>query len=149
MLLRILLAGLISTFEQLVDLDAGPSVPVGWKVQEHQKGSQFEWNPTKVKLHLSPDQERGNVIEGDKLREELKGQSVYNANLLDYLLKNQHLIPEEWKGKYIFFWGTIYRDSKKNLCVRCLCWHRGAWRWHYGWLASDFLSNDPAAVRAL
>jgi hypothetical protein len=49
--------------------------------------------------------------------------------------------------QFVFFWGTTYRDSDNNVCVRCLCWHRGGWRWHYGWLASDFLGNDPAAVR--
>jgi hypothetical protein len=44
------------------------------------------------------------VICGDNsLREELIARPVFNANLLDYLLKNPHLIPAEWKGKDAFF----------------------------------------------
>ncbi len=138
----------ISVPEHLIDLDADPFVPNGWKVEEHQKGGQFKWDATKVKLHLSKKQQGGKVLEGNKLREELKGQPVYNANLLDYLLKNPHLIPEEWKSKYVFFWGTVYRGSDGDLCVRCLCWSGGGWRWGYGWLGSDWYGNDPAAVPA-
>jgi hypothetical protein len=156
MLLRLFYAALVTEFtERVIDLDAGPFVPDGWKLEEHQKGGQFEWNPANVKLHLSPNQQGGNGIEGNKLREELKGKSSYNANLLDYLLKNPDLIPEQWKGKYVYFWGTVYSDSGNKACVRCLCWHRSrpvnwpTWRWHYGWLDSDFVGNEPAAVPAL
>jgi hypothetical protein len=149
MLLRLLYAALVTRFtEQVVDLDAGPSVPDGWWLVEHQKGGKFEWNSSNVKLHVSPSQQ-GNGIEGNQLREELKGKNPYNANLLDYLLNNQDLIPEQWKGKSVYFWGTVYRDSDDRACVRCLCRHHGEWRWHYGWLDSHFIGSEPAAVPAL
>jgi hypothetical protein len=133
----------------VVNLDAKPFVPEGWQVEDHQKRGQFDWNPSDVKLHLSPKQQGSGGIEGNKLREELIGKGPFNANLLDYLLKNQDLIPEQWKSKFVYFWGTVYRDSGNNPCVRCLYWHRGEWRWHYGWLASHFVGNEPAAVPAL
>jgi len=38
-----------------------------------------------------------------------------NANVLDYLLAHPELIPEDWKNKYVFFWGTIYRYSSGGL----------------------------------
>lgn len=86
--------------EHIIDLDADPRTPYdGWKIEEHKKGGQFAWNPAKVALFLSKKQQDGNSIEGDKLRKEMADQTVYNANLLDYLLDNPHLIPEEWKGK--------------------------------------------------
>lgn len=134
--------------EHLIDLDADPFVPDGWKVEEHRKGGQFKWNAAKVALYLSKKQQNGKWIEGHKLREELKGRSVFNANLLDYLLKNPHLIPEEWKGKYVFFWGTVYRYSDGYLCVRCLCWDGGRWDWDYYWLDRDWNDPDPAVVPA-
>ena len=67
-----------------------------------------------------------------------------NANVLDYLLVNPYLIPEEWKKDkknnilYIFFWGTIYRSSDGNLSVRYLYWNKQQWGWgylriDYGW----------------
>ena len=69
-----------------------------------------------------------------------------NANILDYLLAHPELIPEEWKGKYIFFWGTIYRLSDGRLCVRYLIWNGSEWDWSYDWLDDDFNSDSPAAL---
>jgi hypothetical protein len=150
MLLNLLYAALVTRFtEQTVDLDADPFVPNGWTLVEHQKGGKFEWNVSNVKLHVSPNQQRKSGIEGNWLREQLKGKRPYNAILLDYLLENQDLIPEQWKGKFVYFWGTLYRDTGNKTCVRCLCRHRGEWRWHYGWLESYFTGSEPAAVPAL
>jgi hypothetical protein len=137
----------ITVHEHLIDLDADPFVPNRWKVEEHRKGGQFKWDASKVSLYLSKKQQRG-VIEGNKLRDELKGKPVYNANLLDYLLKNPHLIPEEWKDKYVFLWGTVYRDSGGNLCVRYLYWSGDGWGWGSDWLDSDWGDGRPAAVPA-
>ncbi len=141
------------TTRHIVDLDADPFVPEGWKVEEHIKGGQFEFDPSKVVLHLD-DEQKGGLIEGSKLCKKLKGQLAYNANLLEFYLAHPHLIPEEWKGKgkgevkLIFFWGTIYRDSDGYLCVRHLVWSRGRWIWHYGWLHDSFNFFTPAAVSA-
>jgi hypothetical protein len=140
--------------EHVINCDADPFVPDGWGVEEHQKGGPFTWDASKVKFYLSKKQKGSSYIEGNKLREELKGQPVYNANLLDYLLKNPHLIPEEWKKdekgntRYIFFWGTVYRRSDGYLCVRYLCWSDGGWRWSDGWLDHDWYDGSPAAVPA-
>ncbi len=135
--------------EHIIDLDADPRIPYdGWKVEEHKKGGQFAWDPTKVALFLSKKQQESGSIEGNKLRKELADQPVYNANLLDYLLDNPHLIPDEWKGKTVFFWGTIYRISGGGLCVRCLIWFGGHWKQDDNWLGSHFGSGYPSAVAA-
>jgi hypothetical protein len=107
----------IKSIEHFINCDADPFIPGGWKVEEHKKGGQLKWDPKKVSLYLPKRQQNGKVIGGNELREELKDQPVLNANVLDYLLANPHLIPEEWKNKYVFFWGTIYRDSHGNLYV--------------------------------
>lgn len=138
----------VKPVEHLVDLDAEPFTPDGWKVEEHHKGGQFKWDAQKVKLYLSKKQKGSSYIEGNKLREELNGQPVFNANLLDYLLKNPHLIPEEWKGKYVFFLGTIYRGSSGDLYVRYLYWGGSGWGWGGFWLGDDFGARGPAALRA-
>jgi len=130
----------------IIDCDANPFLPVGWKgIESHKKGGMLEWNPTKVKLYLSPNQQDGKTIKGHNLRKELENEPVLNANVLDYLLAHPELIPEEWKEKYVYFWGTIYRDSVGRLCVRYLCFIGGRWRWGCDWLGIDRDSNSPAA----
>lgn len=60
---------------------------------------------------------------------ELEDQPVLNANVLDFLREHPELIPDEWKGKFTFFWGTIYRHRDGDLYVRCLYWDGGRWDW--------------------
>lgn len=144
----------VEAAQHLIDCDADPFVPSGWKVESHKKGGQFAFDPAKIKLHLSPNQRGGKFIEGNKLRKELVNEPVLNANVLDFLLKNPNLIPEEWKKdasgntRYIFFWGTIYRRSLGHLYVRYLCWSDGSWYWLYYWLDVDWGGDNPAAVFA-
>lgn len=135
----------IVVVKHIIDCDADPFVPEGWKVESHKKGGSFEWDQTKVKLHLSPNQQNGKIIEGNKLRKELESEPVLNANVLDYLLAHPELIPEEWKGKAIFFWGTIYRGSGGNLYVRYLRWDGSQWSWHSDWLDDAWGDYSPAA----
>ena len=68
-------------------------------------------------LHLDKGQQNGKWIVGNALRKVLAGKPVLNANVLDYLLANSHLIPEEWKGKATFFWGRS-TGPEGNLYVR-------------------------------
>ncbi|SRR6266481_265375 len=139
----------VQVVEHIIDCDAQPFVPDGWSVEEHQKGGTWSWDASKAYLYKSPEQLKGS-IEGNKLREKLRKIStpVLNANVLDYLLANPHLIPEEWKGKYVFFWGTVYRYSSGHLYVRCLCWNDGRWSWSGFWLDLGWDCLGPAAVLA-
>ena len=135
--------------KHIIDCDADPFCPDDWKVVEHKKGGQLEWNSDNVQLFLAEGQKEGRYIEGNQLRKELEGQSVLNANVLDYLLDHQELIPESWKGRYVFFWDTIYRRrSGGDLCVRALCFRGRRWDWRYDWLDRVFGDDDPAACLA-
>ncbi|MFA5359025.1 MAG: hypothetical protein WC310_04390 [Patescibacteria group bacterium] len=134
--------------KHIVDLDIDPFVPDYWEVVEHIKGGQFTFDPTKVVLYLDEVQKEAGVIVGNQLREKIKDRSAYNANLLDFYLKNPHLIPKEWKGKTVFFWGTIYRDSDGDLCVRFLKWRGYKWHWSFAWVGGCIYDSNPAAVPA-
>lgn len=153
----------IKLIEHVLNGDADPFVPNGWGVEVHTKNGQMKLerrgahlylNGKKIVLFASERQQGGKRVCGHELREELSGKKVLNANVLDYLLAHPELIPEAWKEKtngnttYIFFWGTVYRDSDGSLCVRCLSWHDGGWRWDDGWLGGGFHGSDPAALRA-
>jgi hypothetical protein len=132
--------------EHVIDCDADPFVPKGWKIEEHQKGGQFKWNSARMELSLDEGQQNGNVIRGHELRKKLVGKPVLNANVLDYLLAHPHLIPEEWEGKTVLFWGTIYSDAFGDIFVRCLCWIDDVLQsWYVRWL-DDTQDDDSFAV---
>ncbi|HEY4507246.1 MAG TPA: hypothetical protein VJH71_03780, partial [Candidatus Paceibacterota bacterium] len=103
-----------------VNLAATPKLPFngaeveqhigeGWAIVEKRTDGLYV-NGRKVALHLSKRQQNGKSLKGYDLRDELTGKPVLNANLLDALADNTHLIPEDWKKdendntRYIFFW---------------------------------------------
>lgn len=129
----------------VIDCDADPFVPDGWSVESHKKHGMMVWNSNAIMLHLEKEQNTSS-LNGNKLRKRIEKLPALNANVLDYLLKHPDLIPESWKGKYVFFWGTIYRNSGGLLCVRCLRWNGGKWRWRFYWLVFDWRSGHPAAL---
>ncbi len=138
----------------VVNLGTSPKLPFsgaevkthigeGWAIVEKRADGLYV-NGRKVVLYLSRRQQNGKSLEGHELRDELTGKPVLNANLLDALCDNPHLIPEDWKKdeqgntRYIFFWATIFRRSGGSLYVRCLYFHGGAWsrscyRLGFGW----------------
>jgi hypothetical protein len=132
--------------EHLIDCDASPFIPEGWTVEEHKKGGLYKFDSGKISLYLSKKQKKGGYSEGNDLRKELVNMPVPNANVLDYLLAHPELIPELWKGKAVFFWGTIYRISLGGLSVRCLYWLGSEWGWSCHWLGGNFSSDRPAAL---
>ena len=145
-----------------VDCSADPMLPDGWTLEEHQRGSVVKLEKMsdglyldgkKIKFYLSRKQKKGN-IEGTKLRKELAGKPVINACVLDYLLEHTELISEEWKKdeegntRYLFFWGTVYRDSDGDLFVRYLYWFGYRWYWNHFWLDSYWGASNPALLLA-
>lgn len=149
----------------IIDCDVKPFEPNGLTVAPksdqlpNRVRGQFVFDPAKIRIHLSTNQQGVKYILGILLKKELAGEPVFPANLLDFYLANSHLIPEEWKGKEVFFWGTIYHDSYGNLYVRSLLYFGGAYhsdyrqlvsiRWYpnYFQLVGDWRGNDPAVLR--
>lgn len=140
--------------QHIIDCDAKPFEPEGLTVASeldqipNRVRRQFIFSLTKIKLHLSPNQQGGKFIEGNKLRNELSGELALDANVLDYLLKNTAIIPEECKHKAVFFWGTIYRGPLDRLYVRFLYFRGERWYSNYRELGSLWGGGNPAAVRS-
>ena len=129
----------------LINTNQEPFIPEGFAVESHDT-TLGKISLKDCSLYLSEKQKEGNWVEGDELRKEIK--NPLNAVVLEYLLKNPKQIPEEWKEKGIYFWGTIYRLPHGRLCVRYLCFYDGRWHWHCRWLIRDWLATSPAAVLA-
>ena len=136
----------------IIDFDATPlSIPTGLSIRdEDQIASRFrgKWtfNYKDLRTYLSEKQGRGFIL-GSDLKKDLEGQPVVGAQLLDFYLnkKNRHLIPQKYKWKMLFFWGTIYRDSKGTLYVPCMNWD-GLWvHGSFFWLGHHF-PQTPSAL---
>lgn len=145
-----------------IDLDAKPGLPFngatvekhigGGKVVIEKRADGLYIDGKKVILHRVVRQMNGKSIVGHELRKELDGKPVLNACILDFLMANQGFIPEDWKKDdagntiYIFFWGTIFRDSYGHLFVRDFCFLDGKWQQYCHWLNSDWYGHSPAAL---
>jgi hypothetical protein len=108
------------------------------------------WDAARVELYVDGKQKNGNK-DGFMLRERLGCKPVLNANVLDFLLRNPQLIPEDWKKdergnpRRIFFWGTIYCRPNDDPYVRYMCWD-DKWGWDVYWLGASRQDNDAAAL---
>ena len=136
-----------------IDCDATPTIPSDLYIEEKDQLTgrvlgQLAFDPANVTLYLSQEQQGRSVIKGHKFWKELANKAVLPANVLDYLLENPNLIPDSWKGKVVFFFGTVYRNSIGSLFVRCLFWVGERWYSRYRWLGYDWYDFDPAALRA-
>jgi len=143
--------GTVSVKKHIIDFDVDPFIPglgtvYEWKVVEHRPCGQFEWDSTKIKLWLSSIQQTKIPLLGEDLRQEIASQLVLNANVLDYLLANQELIPIEWRDKDVCFWGTTYQFPDGSFGVRCLIWSNGWAPLGYRSFDEFFDNRHPAAV---
>ncbi len=146
----------------VVDCDLNPNIPSGLYLTgegtEHRKMGKITLekredgklyaNGKEVVRYLSPNQKNGKVIQGHKLRKELKDVQVLNACIMDALFANPQLIPDEWRSGYTYFWGTTFRSARGRLYVEYLCWSGIRWLWNFSWLDYDRNSRYPAALLA-
>ena len=65
---------------------------------------------------------------------------------LNAVAENTSLIPAEWKGKAVFFWGTLYRRGDGAVVIRCLCWNGNRWDWGYYPMDHQLDFSNRAAV---
>lgn len=148
----------IKTNHHVINCDADPRpVPFrsGLCIEKHCKAGFLKWEPDKISIYLSEQQKNGENVEGNEFCKDIEKMPVLNANVLDYLLENTQLIPEEWKDKLVFFWGTIYQQSAGSLWpnqetadkfVRYLSWEEGKWCNKYYRIRFGFSNMHYAAV---
>lgn len=129
-----------------IDTDATPKMPFDGAVTEEHKGiGKLEWNPKKINLWLS-EKQKEDWIDGNELRKLVP--NPLNATVLDFLVKNPKLWPEEWKGKWVYFWGTIFRRSGGDLYVRYGYWSGGEVVSSCSWLGGGWSDYGPSASLA-
>jgi len=105
-----------------------PVVPFGCKLKEHRQNDSFVFDPANIAL-LSP-------------RDTRKYDRPLNASVLRYLFEHPEHIPEEWKGKSIYFRGTIYEDEDGASLVPHMYWTCMGWQWDCHTMDHPAVWND-------
>lgn len=140
---------LLSEAVETIDCNADPFLPGNMLIEEHRRDGIIKWIRRKQEdsLFLSRSQVGGIKITGHVLRQELINEPVQNACVADYLLENRQFIPRGWKGKSVFFWGTIFRRKDNGrLSVRYITDGNGTWSGYYLPLNCGFGETDLAAL---
>ena len=137
--------------------DPATFVGKSWSIAEEDESSLklTEIDLTRVRLE-SMLEEGETSVQGEKKLERLKAAKHIrlDAKVFLTLWENQNLIPESWKEKtngnttFIYFDGTVLRDSDGRRYILCLCWLDGRWRWDYYWLDYGWYADNPSAVLA-
>lgn len=128
-----------------------PEIPEGWTINIHQGIKNDYLNLKKISLFISDkqkNQEQGCAVSWKNLFSEFaeKQITLMNASVLDYLLKNQKLIPDSWKSHCIFFWGTIFQAPNNQLMVKFINWSGKEFISGYTWLESGVCKDESSAI---
>jgi len=77
-----------------------------------------------------PDKQKNSSIGHSRVLVDLKGRKALNGCVMDWLLDNPEFIPEAWKEKCVYFFGTIYSDVEGMHIVFGLYWDNdnGGWK---------------------
>ncbi|MFZ4632504.1 MAG: hypothetical protein ACOYL8_04905 [Patescibacteria group bacterium] len=131
--------------EHVIDGDVNPKISMSRSsILEHKKIGKFVFDPSKIFFYeakASPGSKFDSEKFGPELRDELKDKCVLPASVLDYLLDHQEIIPEEWKERDIYFWGTIFVDRDGYFYVRCLTYFK-MFREPLGWGSAETWLHD-------
>lgn len=137
----------MKTKKHVIDTSKKPNIPnMNLEIESHDT-SMGVIDIQDIVLHCEPEQEKG-YLSGELVQQRLQGR-LLNATVLQYFLEHTSSIPKDWKYKYIFFDGTIFRDPSGERCALCLCLDGdGAWDWVVYWLDFDRSVSSPSAVLA-
>ncbi len=131
----------------------------GWSILNDETDARSialtELDLTKVQ-HVTMLKDGETYVKGEEKLKRLKASDYIrlDADIFLTLWENQHLIPESWKEKvngntrYIFFDGTVLRNSGGSRYVLYLYWDDGQWSWDVDWLGFDWDDDYPSAVLA-
>lgn len=102
-----------------------PALP-GLTIIQHLDMGGWTFDPSKVTLYQSESQ---SCIPGEALLHKLQSVRPLNATMLEWLLEDTTRIPRSWEraGRYLFFWGTIYKGpevgpEKRRWCPQYVRW---------------------------
>lgn len=127
--------------------DPAAFIGKGWEIIENRESLPENWDPSKTTLEssLKPGEQ---YVTGEEAIKRLANKPLLGAQAFHFYWNNKHLIPSEWKGKYVFFDATVLQGPHGHRYSLCLCWDDGDWYWRYHWLGDDRRADDVSASLA-
>lgn len=136
---------------QAITFDPVAFLGKGWIIEEQDERSLAltEIDLSKVQLETCLQEGEASIQGEDKLKRlKQAGHIRLDARFFMGLWKNPKLIPDAWKGKIIYFDGTVLRRQSGSRHVLYLYWGGRQWHWNYGWLGCQWNAVEPSAVLA-
>jgi len=148
----------VISIDRSIPFDPTTFIGNGWSIEEQDERAiaLTEINLTEVMFDSTLEKGEKSIKGEDKLKrlKEKTNRIRLDAGIFKTLWENQILIPEKWKEQtnrnttFIFFDGTVLRDSNGDRYVLCLYWNGGEWYWYCPWLENAWFAYDPSAVLA-
>lgn len=148
----------VINIDRSIPFDPKTFIGNGWSIEEQDERAVAlpEIDLTEIIFDSTLEKGEKSIKGEDKLKrlKEKTNRIRLDAGIFKTLWENQIFIPEKWKEQtngnttFIFFDGTVLRNSNGNCCVLYLYWFDGGWHWNYDWLENDWNANDPSAVLA-
>jgi hypothetical protein len=127
-----------------------------WK--QELKFKQFEnTGPTSVDLsttipYLHPKQKNGGHVGGTELCNFLESTGIIehclDLRFGEELVKQPHLFPTAWNGKYVFLWKSVVLNRDGGVFVPYVCEDGGREFVYWNWLGDGFCDFGPALLSA-
>lgn len=125
-----------------IDLEILPkddlSIPEGWQLLTDESVEEPDGPVTLEDVAVLEDGE--SYVSGEKmLKRAIKSGKRAGLRAAKALLRQQHLIPVEWRGKKVLvFTGAVGRYRGGSRDVAYLYWYGDRWYLDWYWLVSDF-----------
>ena len=115
----------------MMDLDADSSAQSErWIPRLHKRQGKHRWEAHRLFPYLTDLQlQETTALPGKYLFNEVKNMPILNGNGVDFLLRYQFLIPEQYRRLNLLGWGTVYyeRTAGREAFVRGLRWNGERW----------------------
>ncbi len=142
-----------------IDRSVAPTYPswVDLTWNEHEKYSVLGTGLSTIDLmttilYLHPSQKNGGRIGGTELYEFLKSTGLIehclDLRFGEELVKQPHLFPAAWKGKYLPLWKSVTLHRGGSLDMPVVCEVEGKVYVHWVWLGRDHYDVHPAVLSA-
>jgi hypothetical protein len=112
---------------QFLPFDPVAFIAPYWKIESDCERLEH-WDPAKtcVTSALRPGEK---TVTGKETKERLVGKPLLGARAFLYSWNNKEKIPEEWKGKIVFFDAAVLQSPCGDRYSLCLYWNVSEWCW--------------------